>query len=144
LGGAFTLFTSPVNDHGGKLRGWDLGRSTPASTCHNTRDHAVTLAFSGGPARYQPHGVSMHPSFACDAVRGSPCLTPRRCRSAASSTAWTKAASRPRPAAAPNASFLGVSVPAHAHDTIDFTVGCGSNGAWNYDTTGLNAVIVAP
>jgi len=40
-----------------------------------------------------------------------------------------------------NVSFTSINVTLIAGSTIDFSVGCGSDSAWSYDNTGINAVI---
>ena len=163
LNNTFNLSTNPVNAFSGALTGWEeTNDGTGSLVIHNVAPYPNTFTAAGGPVYYGPHQLAQHPSQTChySDVRFT---VPTKGRYKISGQWYGMddngvrtttdvhvsvngvqafAGNIDLPLGQMSASFTSINTAMlNVGDTIDFQVGCGDNGAWNYDSTALNGVI---
>ena len=157
LNGVYTRLTTPDNTDAGNIQGWQ-DMTSGANIWHNMNEVDFINSVN---IKVAPHGMSMHPAQNCQYAvtrftapvsgtykisgqffglddNGSQTDTDVHV-SASGSTVFSGAIKLS--AGQKSASFTSINATLSAGNTVDFSVGCGSDGAWSYDNTGLNAVI---
>ena len=155
--------TAPYNPYSGNVLGWaDPSNGTYPFVAHNVNQ---TNYVESGVLTMSPHGIQMHPGPGPTCAYAVARFTaPHAGKYHISGQFFglddngTKATvdvevsiNSGTPVFAGNidlnvntmhyASFTTIVATLAANDHVDFQVGCGPNGDYNYDSTGLNAVV---
>ena len=156
LNGVFSPLPTQLNSDAGNIQGW-FDATSGANIWHNMNEVDFINSVN---IKVAPHGMSMHPAQNCEyavtrftaPVSGKYVVsgqffglddngsqTDTDVHVSAGTVLFNGVIKLS--AGQTNASFTSINVTLQAGATIDFSVGCGSDGAWSYDNTGINAVI---